>query len=73
MTLWQGRRAVVLAVVLVLATAIPALAAGVPQSDLEAEQADWLDVREDAARYSRNAVAQIYRQRIQELAMMSEN
>ncbi|WP_293676084.1 hypothetical protein [uncultured Phenylobacterium sp.] len=49
-----------------------ALAAGVPEADLGAEQADWLEIREDAARYSRNAVTRIYRQRIDELRMMQE-
>ncbi len=50
-----------------------ALAAGIPEAELRADQADWLDIREDAARYSRNAVSQIYRQRIEELRTMLEN
>ena len=44
-----------------------ALDAGVPADLLREDQADWLDVREDAARVSRQAVADIYRQRIGEL------
>jgi len=49
-----------------------ALAAGAPQDDLAADQEDWLAVREEAARYSRRAVADIYRQRIDELDAMRE-
>lgn len=44
-----------------------ALDAGVPADLLREDQADWLDVREDAAQVSRQAVADIYRQRIGEL------
>ena len=50
-----------------------ALAAGIPEAGLRADQADWLDIREDAARYSRNAVTRIYRQRIEELRTMAEH
>lgn len=49
-----------------------ALAAGVPEEELAAEQEDWLSIREEAARYSRRSVANIYRQRIDELESMSE-
>ncbi|MBU1376732.1 MAG: DUF1311 domain-containing protein [Alphaproteobacteria bacterium] len=48
-----------------------AMASGAPREDLEADQADWLDVREDAANLSRRAVADIYRQRIDELDAMA--
>ncbi|HEV7383353.1 MAG TPA: lysozyme inhibitor LprI family protein, partial [Phenylobacterium sp.] len=44
-----------------------ALAAGAPEDQLRSEQQDWLGIREDAARRSRNAVASIYEQRIDEL------
>jgi uncharacterized protein len=44
-----------------------ALAAGAPEGELRSEQLDWLGIREDAARHSRNAVASIYEQRIDEL------
>jgi uncharacterized protein YecT (DUF1311 family) len=44
-----------------------AVASGASRDDLEADQEDWLNVREDAATYSRRAVADIYRQRIDEL------
>lgn len=41
--------------------------AGVPAGALRDDQRDWLDIREEAARHSRNAVEDIYRQRIDEL------
>ncbi|WP_372785132.1 hypothetical protein [Phenylobacterium sp.] len=44
-----------------------ALAAGAPPDELRAEQQDWLSIREDAARHSHRAVAEIYEQRIEEL------
>jgi len=44
-----------------------AIAAGVPPDELRAEQDDWLSIREDAARYSADAVADVYNQRISEL------
>jgi uncharacterized protein YecT (DUF1311 family) len=44
-----------------------ALAAGAAEDQLRSEQQDWLGIREDAARRSRNAVASIYEQRIDEL------
>ena len=44
-----------------------ALAAGGSQDQLNAEQADWLAIREDAARYSRRAVLNVYEQRTREL------
>jgi uncharacterized protein YecT (DUF1311 family) len=49
-----------------------ALAAGVPPGELRRDQEDWLDVREDAARISRRAVADIYRQRTRELFAMAD-
>lgn len=51
---------------------VAALAAGVPEEELAAEQDDWLSIREEAARYSRRSVVNIYRQRIDELESMSE-
>jgi uncharacterized protein YecT (DUF1311 family) len=47
-----------------------ALAAGEPAEALRSEQADWLEIREDAARYSNRAVLNIYRQRTEELEAM---
>ncbi len=44
-----------------------ALASGVRRDALAADQDDWLEVREEAASYSRRAVADLYRQRIDEL------
>lgn len=44
-----------------------ALAAGAPEEDLRLEQQDWLAIREDAARHSPRAVANIYAQRIEDL------
>lgn len=44
-----------------------ALAAGASPGRLRRDQEEWLDVREDAAAHSRAAVADIYRQRIEEL------
>ncbi|WP_293355942.1 lysozyme inhibitor LprI family protein [Phenylobacterium sp.] len=49
-----------------------AVAAGARQDELAADQADWLDIREEAARRSRRSVANIYRQRIDELQAMAE-
>jgi uncharacterized protein YecT (DUF1311 family) len=43
-----------------------------PVGALRADQRDWLSIREDAARHSRRAVAQIYQQRIDELNAMAE-
>lgn len=48
-----------------------AVAAGAPPAELRAEQDDWLMIREDAARYSSQAVADAYRQRIDELERMT--
>jgi uncharacterized protein len=39
---------------------------------LRDEQDDWLAIRESAARYSRSAVADVYRQRIRELNAMAD-
>lgn len=50
-----------------------ALAAGVPERVLAEDQADWLQVREDAARVGRRAVADIYRQRTRALQAMAED
>jgi uncharacterized protein YecT (DUF1311 family) len=44
-----------------------AIDAGVPARMLRAEQDDWLEIREDAARRSPDAVASIYEQRTREL------
>jgi len=44
-----------------------ALRAGISPDALRADQRDWLGVREEAARHSRRALAQVYRQRIDEL------
>jgi uncharacterized protein YecT (DUF1311 family) len=49
-----------------------ALAAGVPRETLRAEQDDWRAIRESAARYSRDAVADVYAQRIDELRAMAD-
>jgi len=48
-----------------------ALAAGVPQDELRAEQGDWLDLREDAARRSPQAMRSLYQQRIEELEALA--
>ena len=45
---------------------------GVDLYQLRAEQDDWLDLREDAARTSRQAVARLYEQRISELEAMAD-
>jgi uncharacterized protein len=44
-----------------------ALHAGVSPAALRADQRDWLGIREEAAHHSRWALAQVYRQRIDEL------
>lgn len=44
-----------------------ALAAGAAPAALRADQRDWLAIREEAARHSRQALAQVYDQRIEEL------
>jgi uncharacterized protein YecT (DUF1311 family) len=49
-----------------------AVAFGVPRRMLRDEQDDWLAIRENAARYSRSAVADVYRQRIRELNAMAD-
>lgn len=49
-----------------------AAAAGVPEQYLSEDQQDWLDVREEAARISRRSVANIYRQRIDELNTLAD-
>jgi uncharacterized protein YecT (DUF1311 family) len=49
-----------------------ALASGVDPVDLRQEQQDWTAIREDAARRSSQAVAQIYDQRIAELNRMAD-
>ena len=50
---------------------VAALAAGVPQAQLRAEQGDWQSLREDAARHSPQAVRSIYAQRIEELEALA--
>ena len=48
-----------------------ALAAGVSPDELRSEQADWREIREDAAQHSATALGQVYAQRIQELEDMA--
>jgi uncharacterized protein YecT (DUF1311 family) len=50
-----------------------ALAAGVPPAVLRSEQRDWLGIREEAARRSPRAVANVYAQRIDELNSMADD
>lgn len=50
-----------------------ALDAGVEPGLLREDQDDWLDVREDAAHVSRDAVADLYRQRIGELRRVARH
>lgn len=45
--------------------------AGVPSENLRAEQRDWMMIREDAAQQSPGALADVYEQRIAELAQMA--
>lgn len=49
-----------------------ALDSGAAPGEIRAEQRDWLAIREDAARYSRRAVAEAYRQRIDELNRIAD-
>jgi uncharacterized protein YecT (DUF1311 family) len=49
-----------------------ALAAGVPERQLRRDQVDWLNMREDAARYSKQALENMYHQRIQELEALGD-
>jgi uncharacterized protein YecT (DUF1311 family) len=49
-----------------------ALAAGESNGQLASEQSDWLEIREDAARYSARAVLNVYEQRTRELEAMVE-
>ena len=49
-----------------------AIASGIPARELRAEQDDWLEIREDAARRSPSAVASVYEQRIRELNRLAE-
>jgi uncharacterized protein YecT (DUF1311 family) len=50
-----------------------ALRAGAAPEQLREEQRDWLNVREDAARHSPRAVANIYDQRIDELNRIADD
>lgn len=50
-----------------------ALAASGSEDELRSEQADWLEIREDAARYSNRAVLNIYEQRTRELEALAED
>jgi uncharacterized protein YecT (DUF1311 family) len=50
-----------------------ALAAGASRDQLRGEQQDWLAIREDAAHQSPNALAQVYRQRINELEAAAQD
>jgi len=49
-----------------------ALRAGAAPGELRQEQRDWMAIREDAARQSPRALAQIYDQRIQELNQIAD-
>lgn len=49
-----------------------ALEAGAPSRQLRAEQQDWYEIREDAARRSPAAVSRVYRQRIDELNRLAD-
>jgi len=49
-----------------------ALAVGGSGEELAAEQSDWLEIREDAARYSNRAVLNIYEQRTRELEALAD-
>ena len=49
-----------------------ALASGAPPGAIRADQRDWLAIREDAARHSRRALAEVYQQRIDELNQIAE-
>lgn len=49
-----------------------ALRSGAPYDELRAEQDDWLEIREDAARRSPRALASVYDQRIEELNAMAD-
>jgi len=49
-----------------------ALRAGVDPRALRADQRDWLGIREEAARHSPRALAQVYEQRIEELNAAAE-
>jgi uncharacterized protein YecT (DUF1311 family) len=49
-----------------------ALRSGVPPGAVRADQRDWLNIREDAARHSRRALASVYQQRIDELNAMAD-
>jgi len=51
-----------------------ALASGAaPPGALRADQRNWMAIREDAARHSRRALADVYRQRIDELNSIAED
>ena len=49
-----------------------ALRSGIAPEQLQADQRDWLAIREDAARRSPRAVASIYEQRIDELNQIAD-
>ncbi|MDB5474601.1 MAG: hypothetical protein JWP49_112, partial [Phenylobacterium sp.] len=49
-----------------------ALRSGVPPGAVRADQRDWLNIREDAARHSRRALASVYQQRIDELNAVAD-
>jgi uncharacterized protein YecT (DUF1311 family) len=50
-----------------------ALSAGAAPGDLRQDQRDWAAIREDAARHSPRALAQVYDQRIEELNRIAED
>jgi uncharacterized protein YecT (DUF1311 family) len=49
-----------------------AMGSGVDPDDLRQEQRDWTAIREDAAMHSRQALAQVYDQRIEELNRIAD-
>jgi uncharacterized protein YecT (DUF1311 family) len=49
-----------------------ALRSGADPEDLRQEQRDWIAIREDAARHSPQALAQVYGQRIQDLNRIAD-
>jgi len=50
-----------------------ALGSGVDPQDLRQEQRDWVAIREDAARHSQQALADVYDQRIRELNAIGDS
>jgi uncharacterized protein len=50
-----------------------ALRSGAPVDQLRDEQRDWLAIREDAARHSPRALANVYEQRIDDLNEIADD